>query len=355
MSEQISNRYRPLFEIRLLHHYWLDEGTTVFDLLKSKEDSEDKNKEKRNERLRSYDFRRFFVIEPTAGTAKALSGLGCVYKTTSLGCVVAVPESVIIPIETMFEFVVTVRDPDLFNYTALTLRPQKIYEMYYQPEKKTYRYKVNVPVLSNLTGAVRDIGPEDNTVKTLFLSKEFPMPAPEDDQVESLFIQDNALKQRTGEQQNAASVALYNSTPADELPIFVHQDDIPVIVPPEGLAGVPARGLLLSDDIPDNIFAFIRLTATREEDEDFSLVDENGQAKENYPVFHIRFKNRSTYWQYHNKKTGEVISDEAETEPFPLTYFGNAGTGQKPSKELLIKAEKSNSGKIIKLTSEIFI
>ncbi|MCI5134547.1 MAG: hypothetical protein D3920_05600 [Candidatus Electrothrix sp. AW2] len=174
MSEQVRNRYRPLFEIRLLHHYWLDEGGIVFDQLKSKEDTKDKNEEKRNERLRSYDCRRFFVTEPTASTAKILSGLGCVYKTTPLGCVVAVPEKVTILTETMLEFVVTVRDPDLFNYTALTLRPQTIHEIYCHAEKKMYRIKENVPVLSNLTGAVRVKESDGNPIKTLFLSKEFP-------------------------------------------------------------------------------------------------------------------------------------------------------------------------------------
>ncbi|MCI5209170.1 MAG: hypothetical protein D3910_10335 [Candidatus Electrothrix sp. ATG2] len=140
MSEQISNRYTPLFEIQLLHHYWLDEGATLFDSLSG---------DQQIERLRSYDCRRFFVIEPTAGTAKTLSGLGCVYKKTALGCAVAVPENVTVSAETALEFVVTVRDPALFNYTTLTLRSQKIYEMYHQPEKKTYRYKENVQVLSN--------------------------------------------------------------------------------------------------------------------------------------------------------------------------------------------------------------
>ncbi|MCI5208046.1 MAG: hypothetical protein D3910_04480 [Candidatus Electrothrix sp. ATG2] len=194
MSEQISNRYTPLLEIRLFHHYWLDEGAASFDSLSG---------DQQIERLRSYDCRRFFVVEPTASTAKILSGLGSVYKSTPSGCIVAVPESVTIPVETMLEFVVTVRDPALFNYTALTLRPQTIHEIYYQPEKKTYRYKENVPVLSNLTGAVRDMGPEGNTVKTLFLSKEFPTSVSEDNQLESLLIENDKLKQLTGDQPGA--------------------------------------------------------------------------------------------------------------------------------------------------------
>ncbi|MCI5146068.1 MAG: hypothetical protein D3923_11190 [Candidatus Electrothrix sp. AR3] len=146
MSEQVSNRYQRLFEIQLLHHYWLDEGAVLFDLLESED--------KKNERLLSYDCRSFFDLAPTAGTAKVLSGLGCIYKSTPLGCIVAIPDHdhITVPVETMLEFVLTVRDPDLFNYTAFTLRPQTIHKIYYDIEEKTYRYKSNVPVLSNLTG-----------------------------------------------------------------------------------------------------------------------------------------------------------------------------------------------------------
>ncbi|MCI5117592.1 MAG: hypothetical protein D3913_06455 [Candidatus Electrothrix sp. LOE1_4_5] len=343
MSEQLSNRYKPLFEIRLLHHYWLDEGGIVFDQLKSKEDTKGKNEEKRNERLRLYDCGRFFIVEPTAGTAKILSGLGCVYKTTSLGCIVATPNNVKIPKKTKLEFAVTVRDPDLFNYTALTLRPQTIHEIYHEVEKKTYRYKKNIFVLSNRNGTERNINSNGNT---LFLSTEFSNTA---DGVESFFIENNgALKQLTGDQPDSAQV-LGNK---DDNPVYVHQEDIPVITPPatfpEELAKqVPERGIQLSKERPDDIFALIQLQA-RLSNEKFSLVDMNGQAKDDHPVYDIRFKNRSTLWKYINKKTGAFSS--MESDPLPLTYYGNAGSQQKPANGQFIKIEEGNY-----LVSEFFI
>jgi hypothetical protein len=138
---------------------------------------------------------------------------------------------------------------------------------------------------------------------------------------------------------------------ATNLPVFVHQGDVPVIVPPAGLVGAPPRGILLSDDIPDQVFAVIQLAAVRPDDDDFSFIDSNGHAKTVGPVFQVRFKNRSTVWRYLNKNTGAVVS--TETEPLPLTHFGNAGTKQKPS-EGLVKAETSG-GKITRLVSEIFV
>jgi len=288
--------------------------------------------------------RSFLAVAPTAAAAKAFKGLGCVYKNTALGFVAAAPNSAVIPADATFEFIVTVRNPAFFQYTALTLRPQKIYELYHQPEDKTYRYKENVPLLSNLTGASR--GAASN--KTLFLSKEIPAPAA-NDQVESLVIAADALLQLTGDQPGAATQQL--NADASNLPVFVNQGDAPDITPPAGLIGAPARGVTLKDDIPDDVFAVIRLSAVRADDDDFSFIDAGGKAKPAYPVFQVRFKNRSTTWRYFNKNTG--AADFTEPNPLPLTRFGNAGTKQKPS-EGLVKVVKSGD-RITQLVSEIFV
>ena len=336
MVEAVKNIYKRLFEIRLLHHYWLDEGATVFDLIP--------DQEKKDKRLLSYDRRAFLVVTPTATTAKALNGLGCIYKNTALGCVVAVSDTVVMSGETEFEFVVTVPDRALFNYTSLKLQPRVIYEVYYQPEDKTYRYKENIPVLANRTGAVRGTGVN----KALYLSKEIPV-LTDDDKVESLVRENNSLMQLTSDQPGADLQEL--SAQAADFPVFVNQGDIPVITPPAGLTGVPQKGILLSDDIPDNVFGLIHLAATRSDDDDFSFINSDGQAKMSAPVYQVRLKNRSTIWRYLDKNSGAVVS--TESEPLPLTHFGNAGTKQKPSSGL-VKAEM-NGSKISRLISEIFV
>jgi len=336
MTERITNGFTRIFEIRLLHHYWLDEGSTVFDLMPTQK--------QRDARLLSYDMRSFFSLSPTAATAKTFRGLGAVVKETALGIVVAAPGNSEIPTDAMFAFTVTVQNRAVLNYTALTLRPQRIREFYHLPEKKAYRFKENVPVLSNLTGAWRGAGPE----KALFLSREIPEIA-DDDPVESLVLSGNALFQLTGDQPGAGKQQL--SALATDLPVFVHQGDVPHAAPPAGLAGVPARGIMLSDDIPDNVFALIRLSAVRDDDGDFSIVDSFGHAKISHPVFQVRFKNRATIWKYFEKSTGAASA--TELIPLPLTRFGNAGTKQKPS-EGLVKAVKSGN-KITQLVSEIFV
>ena len=336
MPETVSKAYRRLFQIRLLHHFWLDEGGTLFDQIASQA--------KREQRLLSYDMRPFLALAPTGATAQALSGLGCVYKSIASGCIVAAQETVVIPGDTRLEFTLTVQDPAFYNYTALTLRPQQIYEIFYQPEERLYRYKENVPLLSNLTGASRGGG----AGKTLFLSAEFPALANED-KVESLILSGAALRQLTSDQPGAGSRQLAAQAP--DLPVFVNQADLPAIVPPAGLVGAPARGIELGDQVPDRAFALIRVSALRPDDQDFSFIDAEGHAKAAGPIYDIRFKSRSTTWKYINKSTGTLIS--TESNPLPMTHFGNAGTKQKPA-EGLVKAVQSG-GRITDLVSEIFI
>lgn len=336
MTEPISATYKPLFEVRLLHHYWLDEGATVFDLIP--------DQVKKDTRLREYDMHSFLSVMPTGTTAKVLKGLACIYKNTALGFIAAAQNNKAIPADALLEFAVTVQNNSFLNYTALTLQTQKIHELYDKTQDKTYRYKENVPVLSNLTGASRVTGIN----KSLFLSKEYAE-LTDDDSVESLVISGGALLQLTGDQPGAGSQQL--DTQATNFPVFVHQGDVPAIVPPAELIDMPKHGIMLSDDIPDDIFALIRLSAVRPNDSDFSFIDDNGRAKTPHPIFQIRLKNRSTIWQYLNKKTNTVTS--TELNPLPLTYFGNAGTKQKPS-EGWVKADK-NGTKITRLVSEIFV
>ena len=336
MSERMESGYQRLFEVRLLHHYWLDEGATVFDLIT--------DQAKKDARLLRYNRRPFLGVKPTPKTEKELSSFRCLFRETALGFVVVVPNTAIVPADTVFNFTITVWDRQFYNYTSLTLRPQKVYELFNTLDNVTYRYKENVPVLSNLTGTTRGTGAN----KALFLSSVCPSPSA-NDQVESLVLSGNALLQLTSDNPGATTQQL--SAQASEFPVYVHQEDAPVIVPPPGLTGAPARGVSLSADLADDVFALISLTAVRASDDVFSFVDGTGRAKPVPPVYQVRFKNRSTIWNYLNKRTGVVESTEAN--PLPLTYFGNAGTKQKPS-EGFVKAEKSGA-KITRLVSEIYV
>jgi hypothetical protein len=336
MSERATSRYKRLSEVRLLHHYWLDDGATAFDLIA--------DQARKDARLLAYDVRPFLAVRPTQATEDALRAFRCLFRQTALGFVIGAPDTAVIPPDTVFAFIVSTSDSRFYDYTSLTLRPQKTYELLNPVDGIIYRYKENVPVLSNLTGTTRGAGA--NTV--LFLSREIPAPSASD-QVESLVLAGGALLQLTSDGPGATTQQL--DAQATNLPVYVHQADAPAIIPPAGLTGAPPRGVRLSADVSDDVFALISLTAVRADNDAFSFVDATGAAKATPPVYQVRFKNRSTVWTYLDKQTGAVVSTEAK--PLPLTYLGNAGTKQKPSRGF-VKAQHSGT-KISQLISEVYI
>ncbi|MDR3525834.1 MAG: hypothetical protein P4L57_01045 [Rhizomicrobium sp.] len=338
MAERANTQYTRLFEVRLLHHYWLDDGTTQFDALAA---------DVQANRLLLYNMQPFFSVSPTPSTQRQLDGLRCIFKTTGAGFIVAAPSGTTIAATTQFAFMICVSDGQFFDYTAMGFRAPAIYEAFdpsdHSPSRIVYRYKENVPLLSNLTGASRTSGP----TKTLFLSQDYPAPSASD-RVEALVLSGAALLQLTSDNPAATTQSL---GVAAALPVHVNQGDAPPITPPAGVTGAPARGVSLTDDVPDNVFALITLTAVRGDDDSFSFVDGMGAPKVPPPVYQVRFKNRSTLWSYLDKQTGAVNATEAA--PLPLTFFGNAGTKQKPSRGI-VKAQQSGA-KITQLISEIYV
>jgi len=337
MAERIVNGYKRLFEVQLLHHYWLDDASVLFDTLPES---------RKTKLLLAYDSRSFLEIKPTPSTANKLKAFRGIFKSTAPGFMVAVPKDTIISDTELFSFVITITDADFYKYTSLTFITRKIYELYYQPEDKILRYKENVPVFSNLTGVSRGVNPD----KLLFLSKEIPA-STANDKVEYLNITGNALFQLTSSQPGATKMKLNNI--AANMPVFVHQNDSPVIVPPVGLSGTPAKGILLSSEVPDNVFGLINITATNPLDNDFSCTSA-GVAKIACPVFQIRFKNRLAVWKYLNKNNGSPISESST--PLPLTYNGNAGVKKKPGESgIKVQYEGNDPTKRIeKVYTEIF-
>jgi len=167
MVERVVIGYRRLFEVRLLDHYWLDEGATVFDQIN--------DPAQKDARLLTYDVRPFLTVEPTPTTAKALAGYRCLFRATALGLVVAAPSTTVIAADASFEFVVSIANGTFNDHTALTLRPQKIYELFNTADGITYRYKENVSVLSNLSGVTRGAAARQDRRHDLGLFQRRPL------------------------------------------------------------------------------------------------------------------------------------------------------------------------------------
>lgn len=338
MSELQSRNYQVLFEVRLLHHYWLDEGATAFDRIA--------DQEKKSARLQEYDRRSFLSVRPAMTTERTLAACQCLFRDTALGFVVIAPGNALIPPETLMEFIVTVKDSRFFDYTALTLRPQRIYEFPFEPENSIYRFKENVPFLSNLTGTSRSTG----AGKALYLSQEYPA-SDSDDQVEYMVLSEGSPVQLASDRDGANTTIQGIDAQTDSLLVYLHQGDVPPITAPAGMAGAPEKGVRLSSDISDDVYAYLSLAAVCPADSDFSYLGADGKIKSTPPVYQVRIKNRSTYWRYISLKTG---AEAVEATPLPLTHFGNAsGTKKKPS-DSLVRADK-NDTKIARLVSDILV
>ena len=129
-------------------------------------------------------------------------------------------------------------------------------------------------MLSNLTGATRGAGA--NTA--LFpVARDSGARTPSD-RVEALVLSGSALLQLTSDDPGATTQQL--AAQATDLPVFVHQADAPVIVPPAGLAGAPARGVRLSADVTDDVFALISLHGRARRRRRLQLRRRGGRAEE---------------------------------------------------------------------------
>ena len=335
MPERITHKYLRLCEVRMLHHYWLDQGATVFDALPANVQQQ--------RLLTSYDARTFLSVEPTPGTAALIAGINGVFKTTALGFVVAAPEDTVLNSSAIFEFVIRITSRDFFNYTALTMRGQEISQHYHEPTERMYRYKSGVYVWSNVTGS------QQNGIR--FLSRIMEAAAPAPYPAESLMPHAGGLHQAVRDTNAVPSAPDWqNLGTAASHPRYVHQGDVPPPTPPAGLAGVPPPGIELSDGIPDDIFALVRIVPLNLGNGMGLLSAPNVMSE---PVFELRFKNRSTHRMYFNRSTGAHRNDIAE-QLLPLTYYGNAGGHQKPEPGQ-VKPVLDASGNITRINSEIFI
>ena len=121
--------YKELFEVRILHHYFLDNGEQSWD---------PKNEEDTRRMEAHYDVREFFEITPTAECRDILNSYNCIFRITATGILVGIkaepdeahpgkfkpfksPDD-----DVAFRFLVHLRDVNFMNYTALPLQGREV-------------------------------------------------------------------------------------------------------------------------------------------------------------------------------------------------------------------------------------
>ena len=160
-----------------------------------------------------------------------------------------------------------------------------------------HRYKANVPVLSNLTGASQGTG----AGKRLFLSRPYVDGADAGDGVEALVTSGDNLRQLTGDPPERAVPRARADRPS--YPVYVHQGDVPPIVPPPGSTGAPARGIeLAADTPPDGRRGHPARPAAARRQRRSASPTPDGTPRTPTRVFEVHLRNRWTTWRYREQE-----------------------------------------------------
>lgn len=351
--------YNKLFEVKILHHFFLNKGELVFDSMTDEE---------RALMTLNYDVRDFFDIYPTPECQKVLNSHNCVFKPTSQGIIIGVraegddqnPPN-ISPFnpfgdDQVFTFVIQLKDMGFMNYTALPFigSSGKIY------------------VFSNLiSGSPRSFPSLTSNPPVYVADKEYypgDMLCNDPDNLSNLYT---ALKKTSNPVTNADD--WITETVADSVPLnYANLNDrhsvvrgilrykvsetgvtpsttvkaaSGAIITPEinilageystvqlDMRGFPdgfytihfeSQAPHYEDDIAfylfqqrSNPFGIISL-ALQSDNLDYNMIDANGFLRS--PVYELRFRNRRTYWRY----IGKAFNANSVTEnPLPLTRFG---------------------------------
>ncbi|ETX04317.1 hypothetical protein [Candidatus Entotheonella palauensis] len=120
-------RYAILFEVRVLHDYFLNRGSRVHESL---------DEAQREALMRSYTSETFLEVAPARYTEKLLAGHNMIFKTTATGFLVAVKTApspqqdqpaIALGANFRLAFALRISDPHFFNYTALAASSPTFY------------------------------------------------------------------------------------------------------------------------------------------------------------------------------------------------------------------------------------
>jgi hypothetical protein len=351
--------YNKLFEVKILHHFFLNKGETGFDSMTD----EDKALIMLN-----YDVREFFDIYPTPECQKVLSAHHCVFKATSQGIIIGIRAesddhnppnmSLFNPFDDgqVFTFVIQLKDMGFMNYTALPLTGNsgKIYVFRNQTSitpKIFPSLSSNPPVYTADTEYYPGdmLADDSDNLTTLFTAlKKTTSPVTNTDDWMAETLVDNVLLNyaNINDQHSVVrGMLLYKVSIPDVTPSITVKTASGITISPNinilageyrtvqvDMRGFPDGFYTIHFESPDppydddiafylfqqrsNPFGIISL-ALQSDNPDYNMIDSSGFLRS--PVYELRFRNRRTYWRY----VGKAFNANSVTEnPLPLTRFG---------------------------------
>lgn len=361
--------YKNLFEVHLLHHYFLNMGMSAYDAMSPAE------RQKVEDR---YDVRNFIRLTPTADTMKLLQACRCIFKATPKGFLVGIKAEkdktlpnhdnpFIAPAEdAVFRFAIYLLNPFFNDFTALPVQED--------PESKASVY-----VFKNFKAERQAIFPSLSAVPPLYKASVTYQPG-------DMLVNDannptrlfTALYKTSNSTSNTTDWLAENSGPANPIDYANINDRYPVVtgilnytmkVPdalpvltlknpagkvlnpeivivkddyyslqadlrnlPEGLyslhiesnpAGYQEDRVFYLMHQPDIPFGLIEIRV-KSDLAGYDLLDD-GHLRS--PVFRLRFRNRRTHWRYSGKNFDPPFVLD---NPLPLTRFGTIEVEKPP-------------------------
>ncbi len=348
--------YSRIFDINILHHFFLNKGQTAFSQLPEDE---------QEQILLKYDASELFAISPTEQTRKILDSRGCIFKAHPGGFLVATqsipdashPNGSPLPDfnpGVRLTFLAFLRDHNLLNYSALPFRPDPDRVWFFTNTShgapRVFPHLSSVPpVFQNNTQYFPGdmLSDQETSVNTLYtaLGKTEENPASSSqwltetagDNVPLYYANSNDL------QRLVRSIMVYRVPENDMVPAvtITDNDGEPMEAAVEVFPGDQATlqidmrhlpegwyNIHLQNESPawENSFGFFLL---HRKEAPFALFhiavdasDPNFFTNEGHllsPRLMLRFRNRMTHWRY----VGRNFNQNSFTEqPLPLTRFG---------------------------------
>jgi hypothetical protein len=361
--------YKNLFDIKLLHHFFLDKGIETWDTMTQEE--KDKIEAK-------YDIRDIFEITPTPDCNKVLRAHNCVFKNTSAGILVGIKAKpnelepgkfkpfISLHKDLTFRFLIRLKDLNFTNYTALPLQGNSgkmfIFKNYTLNTSLSFPSlnaipPVYEPAATYLPGDMLSDDPVNQTklftamVKTInntsvaadWLTEEAnaetPMNYANINDRYPVAIGFFIYKMK---QENVYPIATMKNFSGDNInpKMEILQGDFYTIQVdmrnfPQGFYSIHIEGdnpayidnvtfyLMQQSEVP---YGLIEIKV-KSDQPDYDLTELEQLLS---PVFELRFRNRRTFWRYF----GKIFNTPFEVQdPLPLTRYGFIEVAKPPDPE----------------------
>lgn len=343
-------KYPVLFSMRVLHHYFLDKRTRLFDNFASENSG--------LMALAEHDIRQVFDIQPTPSTKQLMAAKGFLFKPHPFGFTVIGQGDAAQPIEEgqrlsdteRLEFSLKIVDPHFLQYSAHFSQLQSVrIEKAVQPDKQDRFFKrfyhfdnraaTHMPFLAK--GPANYDNNRPYSTEEMVRSVSGGMVAFH--QAKESMAAGVALGSANWNLLPTRDYALYNANleyttgqrvrASGSLGHFEAKQSVPTNTPPQtpenafwrklndlnvyyATAADLGAELELKGEYPADAFALISIAGGHQPDE-FSLYDATFHLRS--PKYELRFQNRWSWWHYLNVPNGSpAIPDDY----FPITLRG---------------------------------